>query len=297
MDDLRVPTFARIDEYAGLWLMEQLAFRSYWDTASRIDLAAHAKEVQPVKSRMEMMSTANGQTVALVPVLGALMKQQASFGGTSTIQLRRDIRNAVADPNVSAIVMAFDSPGGTTAGLDDLASDIRNARRSKPVWAHVDDMCASAAYWLASQCEKIFANSATALVGSIGTYLTIYDQSTAAEQQGIKTLVFKTGSLKAAGVPGAPVTEEQQRYFQGIVDDVQGHFDAAVRKGRGMSAEQLAAVRTGGVFSATQAVDLKLIDGIQPLGKTISMVGREMKAKGAAARLPLALGGLPTLGN
>lgn len=276
---LTVPTFPRIDEYAGIWAMEPIAFRAHWDMISRVDIHAHMKQEQePPKSQVEMMPAPGGTNIAFVPVLGTLMKQKSSFGGTSTIQLRRDIRTAANDPNVSAILLGIDSPGGTTAGLDDLAADVRAAKAQKPVWAHVDDLTASAAYWIASQTDAIYANSPTALVGSIGTLLTIYDQSVAAEQNGVKALVFATGPLKGAGVPGSRITEAQASYFQGIVDTVQKEFDAAVQQGRGLTNAQLAAVRTGGVFSAPEAKKLKLIDGIQPLGKTISMLGRAAAA-------------------
>lgn len=296
MDLLRVPTFARIDEYASVWCMEPIAFRAFWDAVARMDLIAHIQEEPPpLKSQMEMTS-GSGKQVALIPVLGTLMKQRSSLGGTSTIQLRRDIRQAAADPNVTAILLAFDSPGGTVAGTDDLASEVRNAKQVKPVWAHVDDLCASAAFWVASQTDAIYANSPTALIGSIGTLMTVYDQSAAAEQSGIKAMAFTTGPLKASGVPGTHVTDEQASYFQGIVNNSQQQFDLAVQSGRELSDAQLASVRSGAVFGAADAKRLKLIDGIQPLSKTLDMLGRHVgKKTGVAAALPMVRRGLPML--
>lgn len=63
------------------------------------------------------------------------------------------------------------------AGTDDLARDVKAASRAKPLWAHIEDMGASAAYWVASQASKITANSETALVGSIGTLQVIHDHT------------------------------------------------------------------------------------------------------------------------
>jgi ClpP class serine protease len=170
----------------------------------------------------------------VIEARGLLMKQQSWMGGTATLQLRRDIRAAAADPNVSAILLAIDSPGGTAAGTADLAADVRAAARQKPVWAQIEDLGASAAYWLASQADQVFANTARRpMVGSIGTYQTVYDLSAAAEQEGVKVFHFATGPLKGAGMPGTPVTEEQQADFQGRVDAVQDSFDAAVRAAAG----------------------------------------------------------------
>jgi ClpP class serine protease len=81
-------------------------------------------------------------------------------------------------------------------------------------------------------------------------------------------------------VPGSAVTAEQQAYFQGIVNGMQVHFDEAVRKGRGLSKAQLDQVRTGGVWKADEAQALGLIDGIQPLQKTLDMLAGAADQRG-----------------
>jgi signal peptide peptidase SppA len=271
-----VAHFPRLHEYAGVWLVEPGAFALHWVTFHRLDYAAHVANVaaavnQPAdrSTLTEMRPGKGGKSVALIRAEGLLMKQRSSMGGTSTVQLRREIRAAANDPNVSGILLAVESPGGSAAGMLDLAAEVRSARRAKPVWAQIEDLGASAAYWLASQADMVFANSPMSLVGSIGTYQVVYDYSAAAEKDGVKVFLFATGPLKGAATPGTPVTPEQQADFQSRVDDVQTHFDAAVRNGRSMNAGQLAAVRSGGVFSAAKAIDLKLIDKIQSPERTL----------------------------
>lgn len=262
--------FARLDEYSGLWLVEPSRFNVLWDAMHRADLLAHVAARQPERSPgIDYRPGKGGKSVAVVKAEGLLMKQASSMGGTSTVRLRRDIRSAAADPNVSGILLAIESPGGTAAGMLDLAGEVRAARRQKPVWAQIEDLGASAAYWLASQADMVFANSAMTLVGSIGTYQVVYDYSAAAEREGVKTFLFATGPLKGAGMRGTAVTPEQQADFQARVNEVQAHFDAAVRAGRSMSAAQLAAVRSGGVFSAAAGLELKLVDKIQSPERTI----------------------------
>lgn len=217
----------------------------------------------------------NGKSVAVIDIASVMTKAGSWWGGPGTAQIRQDIRRAAADPNVSGIMLAIDSPGGTVAGTADLAADVREARRSKPVYAQIEDLGASAAYWVASQASAVFANDPTALVGSIGTLLTVYDMSEAAKREGVEAVVFATGELKGTGLPGAPVTEAQRQYLQGVVNATQTYFDAAVKNGRGLSAAELAAVRTGGVFPAATALDLKLIDGIQPAGRTLKALANE----------------------
>ena len=291
-DVLLIPGFARLVDYVGLWSVEPTAAARLFGLAKSFDLAAHIQErlahPEPLRSAVEKIPAAGGSSTALIRLTGLLMKGQSSMGGTSTVQARRDIRQAAADPDVSGIVLAIDSPGGTVSGTDDLATDVRAARRIKPVVAQIDDLGASAAYWVASQASKVYANSSTALIGSIGTYQVLQDMSEAAAKEGIRTLVFATGALKGLGTPGSKVTDEQAAHVQALVDAVQGSFDAAVQKGRGLTDRQLATVRHGGVLTAPDAMNAKLIDGIQPLSKTLA----EMSS--AARSQPLrAAGGLP----
>lgn len=286
---ISVPHFPRLSEYVGVWAMERSAFLQAAEIIRRMDLPKHVAETAPpaLRSGIEKQ-TVKGKQIAVIKMTGSLMKQQSSLdgGSTSTVQLRRDIRNAAADPDIAGILLAVDSPGGTVAGTDDLATDIRNAGKEKPVWCHVDDLCASAAYWCASQCDKIYANSVTALVGSIGTLMTVYDMSGMAEKEGIKALVFATGSLKGAGTPGSEITDEQIEYYQGIVSGTQLSFDSAVRKGRSLTDKQLEAVRSGAIYTADDALERKLIDGIQSIDATLSALATATRSRAqASARL------------
>ncbi len=271
LEPLLVPSFSRLDEYAGNWAIELNWFANLWRSWQRGDLQAHVAAAGPQKlgPSTVMMPARGGSNIAVIRAEGMLMKQQPSIGGTSTVQMRRDIRAAKADPSVSAILLAIDSPGGSVAGTQALADDVKAARRVKPVWAQIEDMGASAAYWLASQCDAVYASNGTTLVGSIGTLITIYDTSKQAEQQGVRTLVFRTGPLKGAGTDGDPVTEDQAANYQQLANALQSYFDAGVSSGRSLTANQLAAVKSGAVFTAAEAMDKKLIDGIRPLEKTL----------------------------
>lgn len=274
-DLLQVPSFARLADYCGPWCIEPSTFAACWKMALAMDLAAHIQSAPVLpQTSYEIVASKNGKaSIAVIRATGLLMKQSSSLGGTSTVGLRRQIRQAVSEESVSGILLVLDSPGGSVAGMHDLGNEIRSATRKKPVWAFVDDLCASAAYFAAASANMIFANAPTALIGSIGTMMTVYDVSTQAEREGIKALVFATGPLKGAGQPGTEVTEEQQSYFQGLIDSAQTHFDDAVKKGRGLSQTALNEVRTGGVFPATVALEKKLIDGIRSIESTIDALG------------------------
>src|SRR5256885_16066478 len=88
------------------------------------------------------------------------------FGGVSTINIQNALSAANADPNVTAILLFIDSPGGQVAGTVDLGDAV--FRSAKPVYAYISDCGNSGAYWLASQCVKVFINRAGVAVGIAG---------------------------------------------------------------------------------------------------------------------------------
>lgn len=270
-----LPFLARPADYFGLWSYEPISFSAEWEVYQKTDLAAHMRSAQArPQPPARRVGVAGKPQVAVVPIQGTMMKGQSSFGGTSTVMLREEIRQLALDPQVSAILLQIESGGGTVAGTSELAAEVRAARKRKPVHAFVEDLTASAAYWVASQAGAIYANNPLAQVGSIGTIFTVMDSSAAAEKAGVKVHTFTTGPLKGAGMPGTPLTEEQAAHIQDLVDNSQLAFDAAVKQGRSLSDARLAKVRTGGVFPASKALELGLIDGIQSLDATVASLAK-----------------------
>jgi signal peptide peptidase SppA len=298
----------RLDEYFGLWAIEPARGMAMLEQAARMDLATHVRETPTPRLRdaiRAMLShrvpaptalddddfgtgeeepdpgytTVNG--IAVVPVTGTLMKQCSSLGGaTSTVALQAVMRQLAADPTVQGIVLTFDSPGGSVAGTADAGEAIAAAAAAKPVLGHVQDLCASAAYWLASQCTELYVNNGTALIGSIGTIVATYDSSKAAEKEGIQAKVYATGPLKGAGFPGTQITPEQDAYFQGIVNQTQQFFTAAVAAGRDLSIESVSKLATGGVYMASEALDAGLVDGLKTFDQVLARMGELIAARG-----------------
>lgn len=275
MNDLLIPVFNRLGDYFGVWCIEPRAGHGLYQAIRSTDLSAHVRSAlaspQKVETPLQLLPGKGKSQIGLVPITGTMMKGQSSLGGTSTIAARRAIRQAAADPNVSGILIAFDSPGGTSSGTADLAADVKAASRKKPVYAQIEDTAASAAYWVASQADRVFANAPTALVGNVGTYLLMEDTSKANEEAGVREIAFSSGPLKVFG-GGLGVTEAQSQHMQGVVDAIQREFTAAVRSGRGLSDSRLEKVLTGAIFPATEAQKLGLIDGIHGMDRTLSLL-------------------------
>jgi len=289
----------RASDYVGLWAIEpthaaqlrQLAAPILADLSGHI--AANAERVARVNAEMpgSAMELPGGQSkkLAIIDLRGTLMKSCGSMSeGTSTVRARQAIKAAAADPSISGIILRIDSPGGTVSGTADLAAEVTKARKSKPVRAFCEDLCASAAYWVASQCESISANQPTALVGSIGSLLVVSDLSKMAAKDGVEVLAFATGPLKGAGVPGTSITPEQRSYFQSLADACQVQFSAAVSSGRKLPAASLQpgaenTLATGQVWQAQQAKSLGLIDAVELWDAFVSRFAADVQASSLAA--------------
>jgi len=119
----------------------------------------------------------------------------------------------------------------------------------------------SAAYWLAAECDRVYATG-SALVGSIGTYLTVLDMSAMFEEMGLKTVLVSSGGVKGQGSPGVPVSPEYVESLRALVMAVNARFLAAVGRGRRLNAAQVEALATGQCWTAQQAMELGLVDEV-----------------------------------
>jgi signal peptide peptidase SppA len=228
---------------------------------------------------------AGGGRVAVVPIVGVLSKSPAWFsGGLSYGEIRQRVNQAAAAPEVSSILLWIDSPGGNSAGCDEAATDIAAAARQKPVYAFCDDLCASGAYYLGSQANKIYANR-SALVGSIGVYSVLIDSSKLHERVGLTVHCIKAGEFKAAGgIPGLAIGSEAIKERQRIVDSIYERFINVVSTGRKISRKKAAELADGRVHPAAEAVKLGLIDGVSSFEAIYSQL-----QSGQAGALPAAV--------
>lgn len=207
--------------------------------------------------------------VAVIDVEGPLMKAQSKYGGTSTVALRGALRQARADDRVRAVMLRIDSPGGHVAGTHEAAEEVRATSKQKPVFAHIEDLGASAAYWIASAAKRVTANAA-AEVGSIGVFALLIDDSKRAEMLGVRTVLVATGPHKGTGAPGQAITEEQLGPIRESVDALGALFAADVQAGRRLTDERLAEVTSGRVWPAADAVKLRLVDAVATFDEAVA---------------------------
>lgn len=214
------------------------------------------------------------RNVAVLPIYGTihpkinLMSEMS--GGTSVEAIRANLRAALADDTIDAIVFDIDSPGGSVDGIPELADEIFQSRGKKPMLAVANTMMASAAYWLGSQADRIHA-SPSAAVGSIGVVAVHEDHSARLEKAGVKPSFITSSIHKAEGNHAQPLSKDARDYVQGQVDYFGELFHEAVARGRSTDAETVAKdYGKGRVYNVAQATDVGMVDDVMTLEGTIA---------------------------
>lgn len=226
-----------------------------------------ADDAQPVDERRGDY-IADG--VAVIDVRGVLAMHADQVNGDCQPQGRSyesiidQLAVAVADPHVRAIVLRLETPGGSACGCQEAYDAIVAADAEKPVHAFIAGYCFSAGTYLAAGCRSVTASSTSAHTGSIGTVMALWDRSAAAEQNGYKRVVIRSGAYKALAQDGEPITDTARAELQRECDAYAAAFYDAVRAGRGLTDEQAAQVLNGRTFLAAEAQRLGLVDAIQP---------------------------------
>jgi len=214
--------------------------------------------------------------VAVIPVQGTLVQRSsgldAESGLTSYARIGAEMRDALANPQVRAILLEIDSPGGEVAGLFDLADAIYQARDVKPVWAIANENAYSAAYAIASAAERITLPR-SAGVGSIGVVAMHMDQSAKDAKQGyVYTPVF-AGTRKIDGSEHFPLSDEARTSLQAEVDRLYGLFVSTVARNRNIDAEAIRATEAGWL-NPGEAVAGGFADGIATFADTLAELER-----------------------
>ena len=249
-----------------------------------------------IEARVETAALTNGERigrqdvggVAVIPVYGVIAPRMnimlAFSGGTSLEELGGAIDEAIADADVSAIVLDIDSPGGSTDGLAEFAAYLRDvrAKSGKHIAAVVNYTCASAAYYIAAQTNEILITP-SGMVGAIGTIARHFDESRAYDMEGVTPtlIVSDNAPRKADGNPYEPLSEEAHAEIQNIVNRYGAMFVNDVAKGRGITASKVTEdFGQGRMLLPDDALKAGMVDGVATLEQTV----RRLAKRAAPAR-------------
>jgi signal peptide peptidase SppA len=235
--------------------------------------ARRSTELAP-RAAGERVSFKGGSAIGVIPVVGTIIPRGnmmlESSGAVSVQRITAQFRAALADPEVSSILFDVDSPGGQVSGIEELASEIYEARGQKPIVAVANGLAASAAYWLASAAEEL-AVTPSGEVGSIGVFAIHEDFSAALEKAGIDINLIFAGKYKGEGNPFEPLGEEAREAIQARVDEYYDMFISAVARNRGVKrSDARNGFGQGRVAGAREAVSLGMADRVATLDETVN---------------------------
>lgn len=209
----------------------------------------------------------NDGPIAVIPVHGTLVHKfgwlDPVSGMTGYDGISRKIRDASRDPDIFGIWLDIDSPGGSVSGLFALAEEIAMASKAsggKPIYAYVNEQACSAAYAIASVCDKVYGPQ-DAITGSIGCVMVHTSIADALEDNGVKVTVIRSGDRKMKGNPYENLDEEALDKFQKSVDGVRTRFANLVSMGREITVTDALGTEADW-FEGTEAVQLGLMDDI-----------------------------------
>ena len=251
------------------WLMDEEHLQQVLRVALREgDVEAVARQLGRPLRNAERAWSRDG--VAVLPLVGPMFRRANLLtevsGATSTELLARDFNAALADPEVAAIVLDVDSPGGEANGVNEVAGMIHQARGQKPIVAYVSYLGASGAYWIASAADRIVVD-ATALLGSVGVVSMVVDTSRQDQERGIVRIVSTQSPRKLA----EPSTEEGRAEIQQRADALADVFVDAVARNRGVAREQvLEQFGRGGIVVGRNAVEAGMADSLGSLESVIA---------------------------
>jgi protease-4 len=253
---------ATLEKLAFASLSEQKATRR-WKTFVRLSWLAFF--VFLVWFALHRGSASTGPSVphtAVVEIKGEI----AAGADASAEFVNAALKAAFEDEGAKAVVLLINSPGGSPVQAGMMNDEIvrLKAKHKKPVYAVVEETCASAAYYIAASADKIFVDKAS-IVGSIGVLMDGFGFTGLMDKLGVERRLMTAGENKGFLDPFSPQTEKQRAYAQAMLNQIHQQFITVVKAGRGQRLKETPEMFTGLFWTGQQAVELGLADQLGSL--------------------------------
>lgn len=248
-------------------------------------------------SQQNLAVTAGTPHTALVEVRGEI----AADTEASAELVVSALKNAFADTGARAVVLRINSPGGSPVQAGIVYDEIRRlrAQHDKPVYTVVEDICTSAAYYIAAATDGIYVDKAS-MVGSIGVLMDDFGFEGLMDKLGVERRLITAGRHKGMLDPFSPLSAEDRERAQAMLDEIHLQFIAAVREGRGQKLKENSETFSGMMWNGSRAVKMGLVDGLGNLDhvarevvgaeEVIDYTPRENMAERLAKRFGAAIG-------
>ena len=215
-------------------------------------------------------SLGSGKHTALVDVVGVIDAK----GDSNADRVTEALQNAFKNKNTQGVILRINSPGGSPVQAGIIYDEIRRLRGiypNIPMYAVVEDICASGGYYIAAAADKIYVDKAS-IVGSIGVIMDGWGFTGTMEKLGVERRALTSGENKAFLDPFSPVDEKQKRHAQSMLDDIHKQFIDVVKKGRGKRLKETPDIFSGLLWTGDRSVELGLADGLG----SVDYVAREV---------------------
>ncbi len=244
-------------------LAEQRATRR-WSTFRRLGWLAFFAFIIWAISSQEMNAVAQKSKphTAVVAIKGEI----ASGADASAQNIVLAMRTALEDQGSKALVLLINSPGGSPVQAGIINDEIirLKAKHHKPIYAVVEETCASAAYYIAAAADDIYVDKAS-IVGSIGVLMDGFGFTGAMDKLGVERRLLTAGENKGFLDPFSPQTEQQRAYAQTMLNHIHQQFIAVVKAGRGARLKPTDETFSGLFWTGAQAIEMGLADRLGSL--------------------------------
>lgn len=202
----------------------------------------------------------SGKHTALVELRGVIAPDSIS----SADNVNAGLQHAFKDQKTQGVILRINSPGGSPVQAGYINDEIRRLRAEYPripLYAVVEDVCASGGYYVAAAADKIFVDKAS-IVGSIGVLMNGFGFTDAMDKLGVERRLLTAGKNKAFLDPFSPVNPEQAEYAKKMLDDIHKQFIEVVQEGRGKRLKDTPEIFSGIVWTGQKSIDMGLADAM-----------------------------------
>ncbi len=230
---------------------------------------------------LKEVSTSSGAKVAYVSLNGIILPDgdPETAGATGSITpgtVRGIFEDIKKDKDIRAVVIRINTPGGAAISSDDIAHQMIELKKTKPVYIYTDTLLASGGYYIAAQATKISSHK-QAEIGSIGVIAELPNVSELLKQKlGVEMETYKTGAYKDMLSPFRSRTDEEKKKIAETLDVILNDFIDVIVKGRSLSRDRVKELATGEVWDARAALKNKLIDEVCYWDEYIDLLKRDL---------------------
>lgn len=215
--------------------------------------------------------------IGLIRIEGAIASSPGILGGTDPEEIVRLLKEARESPDIKAILLKINSPGGQAAASQEIYREVMRIRQAgKPVVVSIGDFAISGGYYVASAADRIVAEPG-AITGSIGVIWTLPQLAEFLKKLGIEVVIIKAGKFKDITSPFREITPEEKQLLQEMMDDIHEQFIKDVAEGRGLDITKVREIADGRILTGKQAKELGLIDELGNLNDAIEIATKLAK--------------------